>query len=502
MTTLPPGIGDSPAEEISLRNRALDRALLSGIAWTGAVKWFVQLLSWASTFVVAKILVRLDYGVAGMAMLYIAFVQLLNEFGLSAAIVQSKDLTESQIARLGGLSVLLGLGFTLLSVMLAGSVAAYFNADEVKLVVIVLSFTFLASGFQVLPRSLLTRDLRFRDLAILEMTEAFVATVTTLVLALLRYGYWALVIGGVAGRAVSTVMALVMRRHRIAWPSDFQSISPAVTFGAHIVVASIAWYAFRNADQFVVGKLLGLEPLGAYVFALGFAAIPVDRIGSILTRATPAILASVQSDTAALRRYLLSLTEAISLITFPAAVGLAIVADDVVGVIDPIEWAPAVTPLRILALAAAVRSLVPLLNQLLIATGQSGRNMQATLVSTVVLPPLFYLAARWGTPGVAAVWLLGYPLVGGAFFIYHATRTCKLRVPAYLSILWPAAASTLIMAAILVVTDSLTDSIESVVARLLARCAVGVLVYAVALFALHGRKLRESIIQLRATIGR
>jgi len=74
-------------------NQNLDRALVTGLAWTGGVKWFAQLVSWAATLVVARLITPNDYGLFAMAMVYAGFIQLVNELGLSLAIVQYRDLT-------------------------------------------------------------------------------------------------------------------------------------------------------------------------------------------------------------------------------------------------------------------------------------------------------------------------------------------------------------------------------------------------------------------------
>src|SRR2546430_10509275 len=86
--------------------RDLDRSLIHGLAWTGAVRWGAQILSWASTLVVARLLAPSDYGVVGMATIYTGFLALVNEFGLGLAIVQGRNLDTDHIARLGGFAVL------------------------------------------------------------------------------------------------------------------------------------------------------------------------------------------------------------------------------------------------------------------------------------------------------------------------------------------------------------------------------------------------------------
>ena len=53
----------------------LDKALMKGLAWTGAVKWLAQGLSWLSTLVVAHLLSPDDYGVAGATMLFMMNLQ-------------------------------------------------------------------------------------------------------------------------------------------------------------------------------------------------------------------------------------------------------------------------------------------------------------------------------------------------------------------------------------------------------------------------------------------
>lgn len=487
-----------PGEARTAETTDLDRSLVRGIAWTGVGKWATQIISWISTPIVARLLSPADYGVASMALVYIGLVLLINEFGLGSAIVQRRDLTEDQLARLGGLSVLLGALFFMVSVTLATPVARFFGNREVGPVIIALSLIFLTSSFQALPRSLLTRDLRFQRLAALDSVEAVVNTVVTLILAALGFRYWALVLGGIASRVAGTILALCWRGHRLTWPTQFKTIAAPVAFGAHIVIASLAWYAFRNADLTVIGRRLGTAALGAYTIGATLASIPVDRLGALIARATPAIFAMVQDDRAALRRYVLALTEGITLLTFPAAVGLALVAEEFVLVVLGEQWREAINPLRILALAAVYRSVVPLMNQVLVATGESKRIMQATIAIAVVLPPLFYLASPWGIGAIALIWLTAYPIASLAFFVRYAFAACDMTMKRYLIALWPATSATLAMAAAVLAVELLATDMLSPAILLVAKCVVGAATYVGLVWYLHHSRLRSFLAMLRA----
>src|SRR5213596_2915630 len=89
--------------------RTLDRALLHGVAWTAAAKWAAQVLSWASWLIVARLLSPEDYGLVGMATIYLGLIMLLSEFGLGTAVLAVRELSVEQINQLNSLAVVLGL---------------------------------------------------------------------------------------------------------------------------------------------------------------------------------------------------------------------------------------------------------------------------------------------------------------------------------------------------------------------------------------------------------
>ena len=493
MHTEPPpaaGTGNTPS-------RDLDRSLIRGIAWTGGAKWLTQIISWVATPIIASLLNPGDYGVAAMAMVYVGLVQLVTEFGIGTAIVQRRELGDDQVARLGGISVLLGAFFAAVSIALAPLVARFFGNPDVKPVVIVLSTMFLASSFQTLPRALLTRDLNFRRLAALDTLEALSAIAVTLPLAVLGFRHWALVLGAITGRVASTILALLWRGHRLAWPTDLATISGPVAFGSHVVGSSIAWYTFLNADLAIVGRRLGSIALGSYSIGLSLASIPVDRLSALVSRVTPAILAKVQHDRPALRRYVLALTEGTALLTFPVAVGLALVAEEFVLVVLGDKWRAAIIPLRLLALAAVFRSVVPLFSQILNATGESKRNMKATIATALVLVPLFYIASERGTGGVALVWLIAYPIVVAIFSMRYAFAACDMRLGLYLRALWPAASATLVMAAVVLVVALLGSGRWSLPILLGTKCVVGAATYIGLVWYVHGGRFRRSFAMVR-----
>jgi len=433
-----------PITDIEKAN--LDGSLVHGLAWTGATRWASQLVTWASTLIVARLLMPEDYGIVGMATVYLGLITLLTEFGVGTAVVTLRELSPDHLAQLNSLAVLLGFTGFALSCMVAVPLGTFFASPRLPWVVIAMSANFVISSFRSVPSALLQKDLRFKLLSAIEGSRAISLAIVTLVAAWMGFRYWTLVIASIAGAFIDTSLTLSRRRCPFAWPRP-SSLRHAVRFTGHIVISRLAWYCYSSADFVVSGRVLGEKALGVYSLAWNLANIPVDKIAGILNNVAPALFSAVQNERALLRRYLLNLTEGISLIAFPASLGLGLVAPEFVLAVLGQKWGPAVVPLRLLAFFASFRCLAPMIPVALISIGESRFAMWNSIAAALVMPASFLVASRWGNPGIAAVWLLLYPLVAVPLF-HRAFKKMDLRWKEYLRVLRPALAGSLVMAVV------------------------------------------------------
>lgn len=481
-----------------MSRRDLDRSAVKGLAWTGGVRTLTQSVQWIAALLVVRLLTPEDYGLVAMAGAYFGLVRMFSEFGLGAAIVQRRDLTESQVARLGGFSILSGTILALVSLAASGLVAAFFGEPRVQNIVMVLSVTFVLTGVDVVPRSLLRRDLDFRRLAWIQASQNFSFAGLSLTLAAIGFGYWSLVLAGLGGSMVRMTMALAVRRHPVAFPREIDTIRSELWFGAHVVVTQLALYIRQFSDVLVVGRVLGTEALGAYNVAWQQANVIVERVSPIVSEVSAAVLAASQNDRAGLRRYVKMFTEGIALLAFPATFGLAVVADDFVALIFGDEWLPAIGPLRILALVAAFRSITPVLSQVLIATDQAKKNMQFAVAGSVVIPAMLYVGSRWGITGVALGWLVGHPLVMGTVLLRYALQTTELSLMGYLSALRaPAIACGGMVAAVIAVRAAMPLD-WPLWLRFILEVGTGVAVYGGWMFSAYRKRFQSFLAVLRS----
>jgi PST family polysaccharide transporter len=473
-----------------------DPAMVRAIAWTGASKWATQLLTWTSTIFVARILSPSDYGLFGMATVYLGMVALISEFGLGQAVVVLREMSREHIAQINTLSAAFGGLLFVVSCALARPLGHFFHTSKLPPVIVVMSLSFLISGAQVVPDALLQRGLRFKLLAGFDTVRTFAQAPVTILLAWLGFGYWSLALSSVSGVVVYSTLVILAQPCAFAWPR-WREIRGALRFSSDVLGSRVAWYAYSNSDFMVAGRMLGQSALGAYEMAWTIASAPVDKVTSLVTRVTPAFFSAVQHDKSELRRYLLRITEGLSLITFPASVGIALLADQfVICVLGP-KWLASATPLRLLGLYAGFRSITTLFPGILYATRQSRFVMWNTVVAAMVFPAAFYFTSRWGTTGIAITWILLYPLIT-APFMWRTFIEIELPVGTYLKSLLPALRACLVMTGMVLAVRLALPSTLPLAMRFALSVMTGILAYATILALIDRQRLRSFYAVIRS----
>jgi PST family polysaccharide transporter len=465
----------------------MDHSLAHSIAWRAIADWTSQILSWASLLIVVRLLSPADFGIAAMAIIIFPYLRYLSEMGIPTTVVTFRDMSEEQLAQLNTVGLLFSIACFGVAAVLANPIAAFFRIPSLATVTIVACFALLPQGIRAVSEGLLKKDMRFGLLSWFEAIRSIVGAITTLVLALLGFGYWALVLGNLAATLVRSVLIFAVRPHRFAIPR-VRAIGKELAFGWHVIVSVLALSAYERLDNLTAGRVLGQAALGFYGMAWTLANVPLEKVTSLVTTVVPSYLAAVQRDSASLRRYVRTLTETIALAAFPATIGLALVANELVPVAMGAKWHNSILPLEILGVYAGIRSVVALLPKILTAVGDARFVMWNDLRALVSLPIAFVIGSHWGIAGIACGWVAAYPFV--ALPLYWKTfRTIGMSAREYFRGLRPPLEGTLVMTAAVLLLKWKAPLGHSLSLRLIVEIAVGGVAYLTTLFLFHRERV-------------
>lgn len=472
----------------------LDRTLIAGLSWNAASRWGGQLVSWAATLVVVRLLSPEDYGLAGMAAVLSIFVNLVADGGIGTAIVSRRETDPARLSQLHAVSILFGGAACLLVAGLALPLAAFFRDPRLVPLVLVSSLTYLIVGFRVVPLATLQRDLSFRVLARNEFLWVTAGAMASVAGAAAGLGYWALILGPMCGAAVATFAAWLSAPRRAAAP-QFRELGDTIRFGLHLLVSRLAGYVNGVADTIVIGRRLDQDALGGYRVAMELASLPLEKVAAVLMQVATPVFASVREHREALSRYLLLMTEALAMIGWPMAIGLSLVADLLVPVVMGEQWRSAILPIQILAIAGAVRCVLPLINSIAVVRGHALMMARVAVLGSPLFFAALFFGSHWGVGGVALAWACGYPLLAAPILVL-VLRETGLSFGAYLRALLPATGATIGMAAAVSAARLMLEPALAPAALLAALVATGAVSYGACLMLVaRGRlqRIREVI---------
>lgn len=459
-------------------NNNLTKLTALGILWTGISHFSTQLFHFIVIVILARLLTPEDFGIVGLAAIFLGLIGAINELGLSAAIVQRKEIDEIHLSSSFWASVIAGITLFLVVVLASPFVANFFQEDIVQPILIVSAIGLIIGSFTVVHQALLKKSLDFKKLTIAEVGAAVVSGLVSVFLAIIGYGVWSLVFGGLASSFILVVILWKIVAWRPSLRFDFAHFKELFGFGSHVMGSRILNYIDSNIDYLVVGKLLGTSALGYYSFAYHLITFPLHKISMMVTRVTFPAFSTIQDDNETLRSGYLKVVQYISVITFPMLAGMIVVAPDFVVVVYGAKWAPMILPLQILCLAGALKSVGTTVGSVLLSKGRADIQFKWNIFTAIVLPIAVILGANYGIAGVASaitvMTVLLFP-----FIQMITNKLIDLSMFSYFKAIYPAIVGSITLILFVVAYQRMILTVYSLsgIGMLISSVAIGIIVY-------------------------
>ncbi len=426
---------------------SLKHKTVSGVLWTGLSKLIMQVVLLAVTAILARLLTKEDFGVVGMAAVITVAIGMVNDKGLGMAIVQRKDIEAPQLSTMFWGSVAFGL--LLYVVSFAGSfpLALFFRNPQVQPVVAVIAIGFIIGGFGIVQKSMLTRDMAFKKLALVEMTAVLLSGGVAIVMAFMGFGVWSLVANVIGRDFIMVGLLWIVCAWRPRFHFSLAEFRQFLGFSAQVLANIGAVYLITNTDVTIIGRLLGSAALGVYSLALYVVKLPITRLSGIVAKVVFPAFSSVQDDLPSFKNAYLKAIKYISLLTFPMLVGLALFAHEFIAIFLGDKWIEMAPVLVILTPMAMLKSVGTIKGSVLMAVGRPDIELKWNLIYFAPLVALLYWGTRYGLVGVAASFTILY-VVTFPIIQQITNRQVNVSMREFFGAMVESAAATLVMAVV------------------------------------------------------
>ncbi len=389
---------------------SLERDALAGLKWGSIAKVAGQITTWAMTLAVLRLLSPQDYGPMALCMVVVSVLTGVAEFGLSLSLVQTTNLDQRQLTRVAGAIFTLNISAGLVMALGAPLLAKLLGDAALTPLLQVLSLHFVFPAIDTVPYSLTYRSMRFKRLAGVEVAVTMLGGLSTLALAWIGAGVWALIVGNLLSACLRTVLYVSLGG--FVRPSfDFRGIGPHMRFGGVVTITRLIWQLTSQADLLIAGRVFRPDAVGEYSVSTHLATLPMSKVMGIVNQAAFPTVARLQDELVRLRQLLLRSLRLLAAAAIPTMWGLSSVAEEFVDVVLGEQWQRATIPLQVVSFVMPLRMLQAVFATVLTGMGRADVELRNTIIGAVILPAAFLIGAEGGLNGLALAWLAGAPIV-------------------------------------------------------------------------------------------
>lgn len=474
--------------------------IMRAVAWRSGSQVIAQLIMWAGTFFVIRILDPRDYGLFAMTQSVLVFLSLLNGQEFAGSLVQAPVVTKREIAQVFGLLLVLNGLIAIAQLIVAPFAADYFHHPLVATMLRVQALLYLSTPLIAIPGALLSRELNYHIQAKVNLGSALIGAGVSLGMALAGAGVWTLVIAPICTFWTRAIGLTVAARMLVLPSFNLRGAGHMIRFGGAMLASSCLWLIQTQADVLIGGRSIDAHHLGLYAEALFLTQIVTSKFVPPLNDVAFSAYSRLQHDRAAATRAFEKSVRLILLAALPFYAGLAATAEPFVAVVLGDKWLGMTPVVRLLALVMPLVTVQIMFTPATTALGHARLQVWSAGAGAVIMPIAFFLGVRFGVVGLAWSWVVGFPLLTAV-----TAKLCMPVIGTSAGRLWRAALPSLLasvgMAAVVVTIDSFAQALPPV-PRLALLVSSGVLAYAALIMLVARDVLSEMLGLLRLRMAR
>lgn len=407
---------------MSLREKVVN----SG-TWNAGGK-FVQLLSsLLITTILAKLLSPDDFGLIGIATVYIGLITEVTTIGFGSAIIPELKTSQIQLSSLFWLNFATNTFAFLLIFFISSFLAAFNNVQTLEPLLQLVSIKILLSTLHRMHRKLLEKELQFKSLAKIDIAAAIISGLSGITMAFTGFGVFSL-----AGQALTLeIVYIIFTRIYCKWIPGFHfslpEIRPIIKFALQMKGSRIVQYFSRNIDFILLSKLLDVTSFGLYSFAYRIMYFPVKQISYVFIEILFPAFSKIQDTPVKIREGYLRSLHFLALITAPLMTAIALFATPIISMLWGEKWIGLSGVLPIFAFIGLVQSLDFIANAVFPALKRADILLRVLFIRTLLVVIALFSGARYGLQGIAAAILVAV-FWGAAVSQFYLKKVISMKI--------------------------------------------------------------------------
>lgn len=399
---------------------------VKGVSWMTGYRVLYRLIGLVRIAIIAHLLTPLALGVFGIVSLVLAFLEIITETGINFFLIQEKNDAEGYFNTAWVLSIFRGIIISLLIVIAAGPISGFFNSPASKNLLYLSALVPLIRGLINPVIVKFQKELHFNKEFTYRLSVFFVECLVSVLAVVYTKSVFGLVWGMIASALYEVFYTFIVVK---SWPKFSLNVSKAKKImekGKWVTLFGVFDYLYTQSDNIIVGRMLGVAPLGIYQNAYKISTAPLTEVGDIFFRVTFPVFSKISGEAQRLKTAFIKNTLVNFVFMGFAGIIIYIFAEPIVNLILGSGWESAIPVVKLLSVLGVVRGVAGSTNSLLVAREKQKYSAIVMIVSTLGLwLSIVPLINAYGIIGAGMAAIIG-TVVSLPFTGYFIFKTLKV----------------------------------------------------------------------------
>lgn len=330
--------------------------------WALIGRFLPLLIYLVTTMVLARYLSPDDFGKVGALSVFFMVANTLMDAGLGGSLVKEPNLTNTDCSTIFIFNFVVSVFLYVLIFLFSSKIELYFDSSGLSMVVRVLCLIFVINSLGLVPRSLLQRSLKFKQLTIINVISVFVAALVSVLLALYQFGVYALVAYQIVSAAIMVILSIKPSGFVFSFQFSRNSLFRLLPFGIYTTLTSAIDAIYENLITFLFGKYLNMQQAGYLYQAKRLEEVPSQSIVQTISNVSFPVLTKIRSNASDFSQECNATFKNVLLLVLPILFTLSLFSEQVIALVFGEQWKPA-APYFSLLIYAAVFHMAETLNR-------------------------------------------------------------------------------------------------------------------------------------------
>jgi PST family polysaccharide transporter len=432
----------------------------------------IQAVSMLGFFILTVLLGTGEIGLFAIVAESVSILGYFSDVGLAPTLIQQKEKpTNAQLQTTFFIQqTLVIIALICVSIIYPKISTSRSYGNKELAITIALCFSFLAASLKTIPSILLERELNFKLLSTIDIAENLTFYLVAVTFAFLGFGGYSYAIATITRSLLGLI--IIYQRHpwSIGISFSYPTAKHLFKYGIPFQLNSFIAMAKDRLSTILVAGIIGRDAFGLLAWSQKGPRIPLNFMDAIMKVTFPTF-ARIQDDTTLLQKSISRSIFFISLIVFPLLAGISIVAPDILKIIPKYgKWEPAIFPMYLYALNAAIAAVTTPLTNAFNAVGKITVTTRLMIMWTVLTWIFFPILSRqYGYIGTATANLI----VGLSSFVVWLIARDIFKIKVLNTIIHPTISSILMIFSAIVVSNFQLSSIVTIALKV----SIGTFIY-------------------------